>query len=309
MEDTLSTQIMKRLVLRRPNATSTTIKTYTSLIHNLVKSYDETLKLFPWDWVENHPGDVASFIQTFYADRPMTSIKTLFAALFTITGNDMYHYEMMALSKKVDKENAKQEKTQKQEENWLSFEQVERTFKSVYQVAKRYLNSKTPLTPSELQVVQEYIILCLTTGIYIPPRRSTDWIDMKLRGQKIGKKDTPEHNFIKGNKFHFLNYKTAKQYGEQTVDIPAPLKRILGKWKRLNPHDSLLITVDGNQMTNVRLTQILNKIFQRNVSTSMLRHIYITEKLGKDMPGLQDMKDMAEDMGHSVGMQLEYIKR
>ena len=309
MTGTMKEQIMKRFIERRPNMTMTTLKTYTSLIHNFIKSYDENLKIYPSELIADKPREVAEIIRTFYSDRPITSIKTLYAALFSLTGNDAYHLEMMSLSQKVDKENAKQEKTQKQEENWLSFEQVERTLNSLHQVAKRYLNSKTPLNATELQIVQEYIILCLTTGIYIPPRRSTDWIDMKLRGQKTNKKDTPEHNYMKGNNFHFLNYKTAKQYGEQIIEIPAQLKRILVKWKKINPHDWLLVNTAGEQLSSVRLTQILNKIFQRNVSTSMLRHIYISEKYGENVPKLADMQQMAEDMGHSVGMQLEYIKR
>lgn len=308
MEDSLKSQIIKRIVSRRPNATTTTIKTYASLIHNLVKTYDESAKLVPWDWLDNQAGDVASFMNTFYSDKPITTIKTILSALYSITGNEIYHTEMMALSQKISKAVAKQEKTQKQEDNWMSFEQVERTVKSVHQIAKRFLNSKTPLTPEELQVAQEYIILCLTTGIFIPPRRTKDWTDMKLRGQKTGKHDTPEHNYIRGDTIHFINYKTAKAYGEQTVEMPTALKRILTKWKKINPHQWLLVMSDGAQMTNVRLNQILNKIFQRNISTSMLRHIYISDKMG-GMPALQDMKDLAEHMGHSVMQQMEYIKR
>lgn len=308
MDDSLKDQIIKRIVARRPKATISTIKTYASLIHNLIKTHDENAKLVPWDWLENEAGDVANFIQVFYADKPITTVKTILSALYSITGNEIYHTEMMALSQKISKIVAKQEKTQKQEDNWMSFEQVERTVKAIHQVAKRYLNSKTPLTPSELQIAQEYVILCLTTGIYIPPRRSSDWTDMMLRGQKTGKNDKPEHNYIKGDIIHFLNYKTSKAYGEQTVEMPTALKRILTKWKKINPHEWLLVTTDGKQMTNVRLNQILNKIFQRNISTSMLRHIYISEKMG-GLPLLQDMKDLAEDMGHSVLQQMEYYKR
>jgi hypothetical protein len=61
-------------------------------------------------------------------------------------------------------------------------------------------------------------------------------------------------------------------------------------------------------MSVVRIAQILNRIFGKNISTGMLRHIYITDKLGH-IPSLEEMKSIADDMGHSIDMQLQYIKR
>jgi len=56
------------------------------------------------------------------------------------------------------------------------------------------------------------------------------------------------------------------------------------------------------------LSQRLNKIFDGlKISTGMLRHIYISSKL-KDVPKLQELEQMAHDMGHSVSEALEYIK-
>jgi integrase len=104
-----------------------------------------------------------------------------------------------------------------------------------------------------------------------------------------------------------VKYKTAATYGEQTVEIPKKLKTIITKWKKLNPYNDMLVNTDGTQMGVVRLSQVLNKIFEKQVSTSLLRHIYISDKL-QNMPTLQDMKQTADDMGHSVMMQLEYAK-
>jgi hypothetical protein len=43
------------------------------------------------------------------------------------------------------------------------------------------------------------------------------------------------------------------------------------------------------------------------ISTSMLRHIYLTDKL-KDVPKLVELEQLASDMGHSLKEQLEYVK-
>jgi hypothetical protein len=78
---------------------------------------------------------------------------------------------------------------------------------------------------------------------------------------------------------------------------------------KLNPNDYLLFNNDGGQLTNTRLTQKLNKIFDGlKLSTSMLRHIYLTDKY-KDIPAINELKQTASDMSHSVAEALEYVKK
>jgi len=304
---TLADQIKKRIVFKKPNATTTTVKTYYSLINHLLKTKDDSAKLVDWEWIDNQPESVIEFVSEFYKERPLATIKTLFAALYAITENKVYHAHMMKLSAEYAKEQMKQKKSEKQQNNWISFQDVERYVQSAYNAARPYLSSKTPLEGLPLQIVQEYIILALTTGVFIAPRRSQDWTEMKLRGVSTRSKDPKEYNYIKGNSFHFVKYKTASVYGEQVIEIPKQLKNLLNKWKKLNQHDFLLVNADGSQMSVVRIAQILNRIFGKNISTGMLRHIYITDKLGH-IPSLEDMQNMAEDLGHSVPMMLEYIK-
>jgi hypothetical protein len=51
---------------------------------------------------------------------------------------------------------------------------------------------------------------------------------------------------------------------------------------------------------------MLNKIFGKNTSVDLIRHIYLTEKFGK----IQDeMESTAKDMSHSSAMQALYIKK
>jgi hypothetical protein len=55
------------------------------------------------------------------------------------------------------------------------------------------------------------------------------------------------------------------------------------------------------------ITKILNKIFGRNVGSSMLRNIYLTSKYGTMM---QELKDDTSHMGISVDAASEtYIKK
>ena len=175
----------------------------------------------------------------------------------------------------------------------------------MYSKVKSLLNSKDKLTNKEFNTLQDFIILSLTTGYWIPPRRSLDWIAFKIRN--INKQ---EDNYVEKGHFVFQKYKTSKFYNEQSVEIPKGLKLILTKWIKINPSEYLLVDKpkkDGKPLSNVRITQKLNKIFDKKISTSMLRHIFLSDKL-KDIPKLEELQKLATSMGHTIDEQLQYIK-
>jgi integrase len=141
----------------------------------------------------------------------------------------------------------------------------------------------------------------VVTGL--PPRRNLDYTEMMIRGY-----DTKKDNYYKGNKFYFNQYKTAKNYGLQTLDVPVEFNTILKKWIKKNENDYLLYSSNGNKLTSPQVTKIFNNVFKKNVSSSMLRHIFLTEKY-KNMPALTDIQSLATKMGHSSQQALEYVKR
>ena len=67
-----------------------------------------------------------------------------------------------------------------------------------------------------------------------------------------------------------------------------------------------LVSSDGTPITAVNaITRVLNRIFGKKVGSSMLRHIYLSNKYGDK---LEEMKDDAEKMAHSLAQQKESIK-
>jgi hypothetical protein len=54
------------------------------------------------------------------------------------------------------------------------------------------------------------------------------------------------------------------------------------------------------------ITRILNKVFDKAIGSSMLRHIYLTGKYGEVV---KNQAQDALDMAHSEGMQKDYIKK
>jgi len=117
---------------------------------------------------------------------------------------------------------------------------------------------------------------------------------------------------MKKKKFIFNNYKTAKKYNTQEVDINDELYQILLsyiKYFKLKDGDFLLNNIKNNQpYTNTNaITLLLNRIFKKKIGASMLRKLYLTEKYGDNAEELK--KDMTA-MGSSVDVATHnYIKK
>jgi hypothetical protein len=109
----------------------------------------------------------------------------------------------------------------------------------------------------------------------------------------------------------FNKYKTDKTYQGQVIEIPVALRPILIDFIRHKSEDDgdfLLTKRNGSPFQNNDLGKVLEGFFKKKIGTSMLRHIYLSEKY-KDLPALNEMKETAREMGHSVGQALEYIKK
>jgi integrase len=141
-------------------------------------------------------------------------------------------------------------------------------------------------------------------GIYIPPRRSKDFVDFKI------KNITENDNFLDGKNMVFNSYKTSKTYGQQIVPIDNVLLKIIKKWISVNPTDYLLFDAHFNPLSSVKLNQRLNKIFSdKKVGVNQLRHTYLTNKFGHTVGQKNEVKDTMADMGSSVGMLETYVKK
>jgi len=81
----------------------------------------------------------------------------------------------------------------------------------------------------------------------------------------------------------------------------------LKKWIAFHDMDYLFANADDKEIAGSGMTKILNNIFKpKLISVNMLRHIYITEK---SAPLIDKLKETAEEMAHSTGMQGLYVKK
>jgi integrase len=114
----------------------------------------------------------------------------------------------------------------------------------------------------------------------------------------------------------FNRFKTAKKYGQQKETIPAELWDAVSAYLKFHPLMKkrlpksacikFLVKADGTPLNSANgITRLLNKAFGRKIGSSMLRHIFLTDKYGST---LKEMEDDAAAMGHSVSQQREYVK-
>jgi ribosomal protein L18 len=287
-------EITETLQKNRPNLSASSLKTYSSVLRNLQKN----MKGEGLEWFSNNDRDILEYLK----DKTPQTKKTTLSALFVLTKQQSFKDVMMTVMKSVNDTNKEQKKNVKQEENWMSVTEIKEKYEPLLVKIKSMLSNKSILNESTMM---EFLLVSFLGGVVkeLPPRRSQDYTELKIRNY-----DTKKDNYYKAGKFYFNVYKTAKTYGLQVIDVPKELDIILKKWIKINTNDYMLYSTNGNKLTSPQVTRILNKVFDKNVSTSMLRHIYLTNEY-KDIPALSKMQNIASEMGHSVSTAMEYIKR
>ena len=281
---------------KRNTLSASSLTTYASILKNLyTKVFDDTeydMKKF----------DNTKKVMEYLKDVAPNKRKTTLSALVIITNDKEYRDAMLSDVRDYNKDISKQVKTEAQSENWVENKEIMETITDHKNNATLLYKKKT-LTPSDLQQIQNYIILCVVSGMYISPRRSKDWTDFRIKNI-----DKNIHNFIEKNNLVFTSYKTAKAYGRQDISLPPTLKKILNKWISVNPTDYLFFDINFKPLTSVKLNQRLNKIFGKKISTSMLRHFFLTDEFSETISQKKKISKVMEEMGSSSNMLTTYVK-
>jgi integrase len=290
-------EITKELHSKRPSLSKSSLITYTSILKNLY------YKVFDKDNIDLKKFDDTNEILNFLKNMPANRRKTILSALVIITDNKKYRELMLEDVRDYNHEIHKQEKTPEQQESWVNTNQVKIIWEDLKKNAE-LLYKKKDLKNIDLQQIQNFIILSLLGGIFIPPRRSKDYCDFYIKDI-----DKDKNNYLEKNKMFFNSYKTSKTYGQQEVEVPKPLLLILKKWININPTKTLLFDTYLKPLSSVKLNQRLNKIFNsKKVSVNQLRHTYLTNEFGHTINENKKINNVMEEMGSSKNMLTTYVK-
>lgn len=190
--------------------------------------------------------------------------------------------------------------TETENKNWIDKDELEKIYNDVKDNYKK-----------DKQAFQNYLLLSL---YYLQaPRRNKDYQLLKIVS-KYNDQLSNEFNYldIKKKMFIFNNYKTAKKYNKQEININDDLFLIIQsyiKTFKLKDGEYLLNDLKTNEPyknTN-SITLLLNRIFKKKIAASMLRKMYLTTKYSNNSEQLK--ADMTA-MGSSVETATHnYIKK
>ena len=188
--------------------------------------------------------------------------------------------------------------------------QIEK-YTSYEEITDKYRELKTKTPHNTLKSSQQFLLVSIL--VYLRPKRAD------LGAVKVYKEDDPrktDENYVVlrtegGSSYLVMNlYKTSKYYQTVEEDLPDELVKDLRTSLGRHPRNYIFTKENGEPMSNntysVFVKNTFEQLFGRATGVSLLRHIYITEKLDFDDMTLQEQEDEAKLMLHTSGLQRRY---
>lgn len=306
--------IKEILKSNRPHLSDSSINTYRSNIKRLLDSTEKEYKSLKD--VEKHFDIIFDKLMEYPYNIRKTKMSAFIVFLDEKEKNTKERVDMLerlrdVLFEDASKHNKKEETqtlSESQKKNFIPWKDVLKTHKRLETLAKP-LWKLDKITKKNFNTLTEYVLL--SCYVMIPPRRAKDYSDFKLRNIN---EDTDNYMVINKEKrktksfFVFNSYKNSSRLGTQKIPIPNKLKTIIKKWSGIQESDYLISTFTGKKITQVKINQIINRIFNKNIGPSLLRHIYLTNEYGD--VNLSKMKETTEMMGNSeIERTLKYVSK
>tara|TARA_Y100000004_G_scaffold191767_1_gene251152 strand:- start:1710 stop:2630 length:921 start_codon:yes stop_codon:yes gene_type:complete len=303
------TDVKKEIKKLRPNLKDNTIHQYSLQLTKLQKLFDTD----DYKFLDN-PKDVANKISHLHYTSQRNAYNAIILLLLAIEGDkeliEEYGKMRDELNNKYEEEQASGKISEKQSKNFVEMSEVENMVNEMGNTVKGY-KKKESLNQNERQLLKAYTLFSIL--IRIPTRNDQAGMILisKKMYNKLKEEDKKAHNYLlmekSSMKFIYNQYKTAKKYAENIVDIPKDLEKILRMYIRIMGIKSGDVLFD---MTKNAQSQLLLKMSQKymgkRISSTMIRKIYLSSKYGDT---LKEMKEDAKIMGHSTDVaQSVYIK-
>ncbi len=281
---------------KRPNLTPSTVYSYCSTLRALYK------RVFGDSIIDVNNFNNTELILEHLKYKEAATRKTTLATLYSLTDCEEYREQMYKDIEEINKQIEKQEMNEKQKKAHKSQHQIKQLFNRYEQDAEALYNKAT-ITNRDKQEIQKYIIMALSSGLYIAPRRSLDWCEFRINNI------TPDSNYLDGDNFVFNRFKGSAKKGSQVVACPPQLKDLLYRWIAINDNDYLLYDQNNNKLTSVKMNQRLNKMFEGTTGINALRHSYLSSKFQHLIDEENELVATMADMGSSIAQKKVYINK
>ena len=227
-----------------------------------------------------------------------------------------YRKDLEAFQSDTRKAEEKQEKTARQDENWVSLKDL----REVLEEYKKKIDLKNfdeteEISKRDFDLLQKYLVGMLYIGDVDnhPPLR-LDYAPMVIKHISKWEKATEKENSLviinKDKKFFSLvDYKTEGTYGLKTIQVSPELNDTINFWLKFNKSKSFLLNQRLKPMTANDLSKYIVKVFSptgKKIGATMLRHIVISELFPAR---LEEQQKTADLMLHSINQQNLYAKK
>lgn len=289
-----------------------TMKMYLSTLNGLAKAVGHKLDDADesGEWIEKNYSKLIQHIDGLaskHTRKNKLAVLTVFAQTYGLKDKIIKDLadRIDKVGQEVKADYETNEMNEKQKENWLTMEALDEKIEEL----------KNAIPKGKLSGFNDYnkVIKYLILSIYkfIPLRN--DIVDVKIVNG-TPPKDTPDTdiNYIYIPKttaasLVLNSYKTKEVYKQKVIKFPyeisADLRKYLPLIQSVSPNDWFVIGKRDHEkpMTRNAFTKYLNKIFGKNISTSMIRHTIVSSvhKVNKDE--YKEKQELADKMMHSVG--------
>ena len=258
-----------------------------------------------FDWIIDHPEQVVEVVYDTH-DQEQTrkayiaAVKALFKYNDDIRGKHPGKYDKwLGAYTKVDQtiktRYINQEVTQKEQENWVTWEEV--------------LRKEEELSAASYGS-RNHLLLAMYCLAEAPLRQ--DFAAVKVH--RSVPENALEGNYIVLNKDDHLlvlnDYKTSRSHGKLEQALPEKLVRVIDASLTRTPREYLFLSAKNEPYSDASYTKMANRVleqvFGKRVTVSMLRHSFVNTRDFNDTRGVFKT---AKLMGHTVEEHMLYKKK
>lgn len=205
------------------------------------------------------------------------------------------------------KGNPKQDKTEKEEENWISLKNLKalaKEKKSEFNIQDNLLIACYTLMPPVRLDLHDVVIV--RTPFINEETQRPEGISEKQNYIRIYKKSGRTYTDLVMN-----SYKTERTYGEVDLRLPKPITDLILQLPVSQSH--LFQKKSGGPFSSpdtfgVYLRGVFKKLTDKNISVDLLRHIYLTD-FRKGEKTTEKKQEIARKMMSSVTEQTNYLRK
>ena len=326
-------KLMKKIQKKRPEITESSLHTYLTSLRMLYTQYvdgdEEKLKKPLSSKFLHDFNGIKKLLDT--CKTKNTCKNRLTAILVGLDAEkkrrdqnliDKYQALLKDVMVDVNAQIESQEMNRKQSKNWLELDDVKSvTNKLLELINEKNLWKKEKLSKSEYGLIQKYVLLRWYLAYPIRNNVADTAVISQSEYDSLANTTKDNNNYLireDGNYIFKLNkYKNVKRLGKKSYDINPQITKLLNKWFKINKSGFMFTLTDARTPLNPNgITKVLQSIFTefadgKKISTSMLRHIQISDDL-KDEPTIAEQKAKAKRIqdkyNHSVATNTTYRK-